>query len=93
MQKAIKRLLLTKFDQWKYEDEVRVFIQLMPEPKRDAMYFAELDHNFRPTTLILGPRCRTSDREVARAISGYPTPINVVRTVLASDTFQVIEAP
>ena len=86
------RLLLTKFEAWKYEDEVRVFIELKEEQKRGCNYFADLDDNFQPVSLILGPRCRTTDREIASAISAYSTPIKIVRTMLAPDSFQVIEA-
>jgi hypothetical protein len=89
---AIRRMLLTKFSAWKYEDEVRVFIELKDEQKRGPHCFAELNDKFQPTSLILGPRCRTTDREITGAISGYPAPINVVRTVLASHSFQVIRA-
>jgi Protein of unknown function (DUF2971) len=89
---AIRRLLLTKFEAWKYEDEVRVFCELKNEQKRGCHYFAELDDNFRPVSLMLGPRCRTSDREIESATSGYSAPIRVVRTVLAPNSFQVIEA-
>jgi hypothetical protein len=59
---------------------------------RGCRYFADLDEGFQPVSSILGPRCRTSEREIASATSGYSTPINIVRTVLAPDSFQVIEA-
>jgi len=91
-EEAIKRLLLTKFRQWKYENEVRVFLTLKDEQKRGCHYFAEFNDHIRPVSLILGPRCRTTDREIASATSGYATPITVVRTVLSSDSFEVVEA-
>lgn len=91
-EKAVRRLLLTKFEEWKYENKVRVFIKLKEEQKRGGYYFAELDDDFQPVSLILGPRCRTTDREIASATCGYSTPIKIVRTVLAPNSFQVIEA-
>lgn len=89
---AIRRLLLTKFIDWKYENEVRVFLELKEEQKRGRHYFAELDDDFQPVSLILGPRCRITDREIASAVTGYATPITVVRTTLSSNSFEVVEA-
>jgi hypothetical protein len=74
-------------------NEVRVFLTLKEEQKRGCHYFAEWDDNLQPVSLILGARCRTTDREIASATSGYSTPIKIVRTVLATDSFQVIPQP
>ncbi len=90
---AIRRLLLTKFSDWKYENEIRVFLELKEEQRRGCHHFAALDDDFQPVSLILGPRCRTTAREIASATSGYSTPITVVRTALSSNSFEVVEAP
>jgi len=65
------RLLLTKFEAWKYEDEVRVFIELKEEQKRGCHYFADLDDDFQPASLIPWPEMpnyRPGDRKCNQRI-------------------------
>jgi hypothetical protein len=91
--KVAEQILLTKFDAWRYENEVRMFVALKQEQKRGDLYFAELNQHIRPSTVILGPRCTTTEKEIKAAIAkgGYSTPITVVRTMLSPNSFQVID--
>jgi hypothetical protein len=62
-------MLLTKFDAWRYENEVRLFIALKQEQKRGALYFAEFDEQIQPSTITLGPRCPIPPEEIDAAVS------------------------
>jgi hypothetical protein len=50
--KVTEQMLLTKFDAWRYENEVRTFVELKQEQKRDGLYFAKFDDHIRPS---IGP--------------------------------------
>jgi hypothetical protein len=89
--RVTEQLLLTKFDAWRYENEVRAFVELKREQQRGDYYFAEFDDHLRPRLVILGPRCTTAEGDIEAAIRGYSPPITVVRTMLSPDSFQVIE--
>jgi len=87
-----KRMLLTKFEEWSYENEVRAFVEMKPEQKQGSLYFAQFDEDIQPRTIVLGPRCSTLPEEIQAAISGYSPPITVERTMLSPDSFEVIES-
>jgi hypothetical protein len=89
--KVVESMLLTKFAAWRYEDEVRLFVVLKQEQKLGDLYFAELDDHIQPSTVILGARCTATEEDIKSAISKYSPPITVVRTMLSSNSFQVVE--
>lgn len=86
-----KQMLLTKFERWDYEDEVRVLFELKEEQRQGSLYFAELEERIQPSEMILGIRCSISEKEIEKAINCYSTPIRVVRAELSPSFFQVIE--
>jgi hypothetical protein len=90
-EQATKRTLLTKFDAWRYEDEVRVFIELKPEQQQGGLFFAEFDQQIQPSTVILGPRCSEPRQMVEAAIGGYSPPITVIHTMLSPTSFEVVD--
>ena len=90
-EQAVARILLTKYDAWRYENEVRTFIALKAEQRQGPFYFAEIDKHFQPRTIILGARCATPAEDIEAAVVGYSPPITVVRTVLSGSAFEVID--
>jgi hypothetical protein len=90
---AVGRMLLTKFEAWRYEHEVRAFIALKSEQRQGELWFADLGSDIQPAVAILGPRCLTTTEEVKAATADYAQPIAVVRTMLSSRSFEVIAAP
>ncbi len=95
-QRVMMALLLTKFEGWRYEDEIRIWALLKPDQKYDNLYFAELDADILPNIVILGPRCSltTGEREaITTSIRGYSVSIPIVQAMLSPTSFEVLEDP
>jgi hypothetical protein len=87
-----QKMLMTKYNGWKYEDEVRIFIALKEEQKDDNSYFAGFDENIQPNMLITGPRCTIVMKDVKTAVGGYAPPVKLIRAILSPDSFKVVES-
>jgi hypothetical protein len=86
----MERLLFTKFHDWKYEREVRAYVELEERDEQTGFYFFEFSTDLQLAEIILGPRCtiRTS-AQLSRLKAAAPsTPIRQAR--LAFKTFRVV---
>jgi hypothetical protein len=82
-------MILTKYKDWEYEQEVRSFVAL-PEPDvLTGLYFESFDENLVLREVILGPQCEHSV-ESARELVGRNSDVEVVKARLAFQTFKVV---
>jgi hypothetical protein len=78
---CIEPLLLTKFDGWAYEKELRAF--LLRNSEENVLYFAKFSSGIYLQEVIPGERCEVSEVEVRDLVKGYPRqPIRVKRVAL-----------
>lgn len=89
---AMRRLMLTKFRDWKYEDEVRAFTELKD---RDAFghYFADFTPNLVLKSVILGTRFengKVTAGALREAADKVTSGVDVFWTRLAFDKFEVV---
>ena len=82
-------ILSTKFEQWKYEDEVRIFCDLMDPPSSEGLHFYKLKGDVRPIRMILGALCNLSLDEIKRALPEGAS-IKVAKAQLAFDSYSVV---
>jgi hypothetical protein len=87
--RIIRRMLLTKFDAWRYEDELRMFIEQKEDQRQGAFYFAEFDEQIQLRSIVLGARCTTPSKHIELVTAGYSPAITVVRAALSPKAFQV----
>jgi hypothetical protein len=80
--------MYTKFEHWRYEDEVRV--QAALNDREDVHYFADFGADMALREVILGVRCETPIDEVRAAVAGFEQPVAVTKATLAPDKFAVI---
>jgi hypothetical protein len=81
-------LLLTKFSNWKYEDEVRIITSL--DEQQDGMFFYDFTAEFRLKGVILGARSASSlEGEVRGALIAYSSPIEIRKGRLSTELFQI----
>jgi len=53
----ITKMLLSKSTQWRYENEIRLLLQLKEDQRDGPFYFAEFDEMITPIEVVTGPRC------------------------------------
>lgn len=54
---TVDKLIATKFRDWKYENEFRLFVQLDHDEAEGGLYFVPFSENLRLREVVLGPRC------------------------------------
>lgn len=90
-EELMNKLLRTKFYDWKYENEVRVFIELDRKTKESGMYYYEFSSDFQLREVILGPKCELPIARVRAIVGGVLPAISVVKSRIAFSTFRVIK--
>jgi len=88
-QQVAERLLSTKFRDWSYEDEVRIFLRLEERDRLTGSYFREFDENIKLMEVIAGHRCVVRKGEIDQAIGHNPA-IDVIKARLAFKSFWVV---
>jgi hypothetical protein len=84
-------LLRTKFIDWKYEDELRLFVQLDHKTAESGLYFFSFSRDFSLQEVILGPRCDLPIKNIRELVAGYDTEVYVVKARVAFTKFKVVE--
>ncbi len=87
---TMQELLFTKFEDWRYEDEVRMSVKLDKETEVDGLFFIDWGNDLRLAEIIVGLRGGTCRRELEQALGTYPEPVAFVRAEAALDSFAVV---
>ena len=85
----MKKLLVSKFKDWEYEDEVRMFAQLDEKDKDNhGKYFVDTSNILDLKQVIIGVRCDKTIEDIKICVEGY-TGIEVIKARLDFETFKV----
>lgn len=89
-QTDVDSILKTKFKQWEYEEEVRVFVELKDPPDEEGLHFCELRDGISLVGLVHGPLCQLMEREIANVLpKGHI--LRLTKTRLAFKKFAVVQ--
>jgi hypothetical protein len=81
--------LFTKFDNWEYEHEIRVWAPLQNE--EDGLHFLEFGEKLRLTEVIIGQKCPLSKAAIVRALGSLAGEVKISRARAAYDKFEVVD--
>lgn len=87
---AIRLLLSTKYEGWRYEEEERSFLDLDEKDKQNGFYFADFGDGIKLKEVLVGPECKVKKKEIMARLRGYPN-VRVIKTRLAFTKFSVVE--
>jgi hypothetical protein len=90
-EKTVNRLLRTKFIDWKYEDEMRVFVSLDPNMEEAGMYFQDFSPALSLASVVLGPRCELPIDKVRLMLEPDLSQVKVVKARMGFKEFRVVE--
>lgn len=90
---VMKRLLSTKFVDWKYEEEWRMLAELKPTSQEGENYFEEFSSDLVLCEVILGLKCDLSVSSVRKLLKDELTSVKVLRAKMDSSEFKIIEDP
>jgi hypothetical protein len=75
------RMLFTKYDHWRYEDEVRIGATL--KEKTGSYYFYAFDDRLRLSEVIVGAASPVSERKILQALGTYQDTVRILKARLA----------
>jgi hypothetical protein len=84
------KLLLTKYSHWRYENEVRAFVNLHVLVPERGMYFAEFSDSLRLAKVIVGAESALTRLEVNEALGDLASSVDVFKARLAFKSFKVV---
>lgn len=84
-----KIILFTKYDSWKYEQEIRVFLALSDE--EDGLYFKDFDQTLRPVTVIVGARCKLSKKDITKVLGPLAKQVKVIKARAGFTKFEIVQ--
>lgn len=88
---AAKKLLTTKYSHWRYESEVRVFINLQALVPEKGMYFMKFSDNLRLAQVIVGSESSLRRLQIKDALGDLAPTIDAFKARLAFKSFRVVK--
>jgi len=87
----VNALLRTKYVDWRYEDEYRVFLQLDHKAAECGLYFYSFSSALVLREVILGPRCELPIKGIRELVANFDPQVYVIKSRLAFTRFKVVE--
>ncbi|OFW06719.1 MAG: hypothetical protein A3G20_02820 [Acidobacteria bacterium RIFCSPLOWO2_12_FULL_59_11] len=87
--KFMDQLLRTKFFDWKYENEMRLFVELDHDTVESGKYFYSFSGDLMLREVILGPRCELPIEGVRNIVADLKPPVVVLKSRIAFTRFEV----
>lgn len=84
-----KRLLTTKYVEWSYEQEARVFKPVSAATDDEGLLFVPFDSTLRLKSVILGPLATTDDTAIEEKLPPGVT-VDVIRSRMAFRSFRIV---
>lgn len=86
----MEKLLSTKFSHWKYEDEVRVFIELQDQDVQTGFFFTDFSPKLALREVIVGSECGVTRKEVRDALGELAKTTCTFKARPAFKSFRVV---
>jgi hypothetical protein len=90
-EQVVNRLLRTKFADWKYEDEVRLFVSLNYETVESGCYFYSFSDDMVLREIILGPMCEIPVMSIRNLVANFESRVRVLKSRIAFGSFRVVK--
>lgn len=87
--KTLDELRYTKFKDWEYEKEYRLFVKLALAKKQGGHHFMSFSDQLRLVEVILGPSCTTPADQIKDIVSRYQSKVWVSKSRIAFSKFGV----
>jgi hypothetical protein len=82
-------LLFTKYINWKYEKEIRVWAAL--NEKADGLYFSNFGDDLKLTKVIAGARCSIPEHKIIEALGELVRDVTVIKARAGFKQFEVVK--
>ena len=86
----VNKLQRTKYFDWRYEREMRLFVDLNRKSDESGNYFLPFSFRLELREVILGPRCELDISAVRTLVAGFHPSVEVLKARLALTNFRVL---
>jgi len=90
-QEAVNTLLVTKFKEWSYEHEWRVFGSLQDRDPVTKHHYIDFGPTLQLRDVVIGARCRLSIAAVAKLVGKIENPVTVRKARASFTRFEIIQ--
>jgi len=87
---SMQKLLFTKYEDWAYEEEYRVYTTLEEQDAETGLFFKEFGPELQLKEVIVGPMCDVSYDAVSKTIDGL-TEVSIIKSRLAFNSYRVVK--
>lgn len=87
---VMNKLHRTKFWDWRYEKEMRLFVGLDRDTLESGMYFCSFAADLALREVILGPRCELRIEAIREMVAEFHPPVDVLKARLSFRQFKVL---
>jgi hypothetical protein len=87
--RVLGKLIRTKFIDWRYEEEMRMYVDLT-QPSEDGNYYVDFSNELVLTEVILGVKCEFPLARVNQLLGASAGSVKVKNARMATKTFKVI---
>jgi hypothetical protein len=88
---VVDALIRTKFTDWKYEDEYRIYVNLDPETQEGGLHFVDFSKELQLHEVIIGMRCTLPMQRVHDLLRENVAPVRVKKAGMSRRNFKLIE--
>ena len=82
-------MLFTKFDHWKYEQEIRIWAAL--NEKDDGLFYSPFGEKLELKKVIAGARCSLSLLEINQALGSLAEQVTVIKGRAGFTKFEIVK--
>ena len=90
-EKFMNKLLRTEFFDWKYEDEMRLFVNLDHDTLESGKYFYSFSEDLVLREIILGPLCELPIEGIRNIVEDFNPRVVVMKSRIAFTRFEVLK--
>lgn len=86
----VRKLMTTKYRDWKYEREVRILVSLKKPDPETGFFFCKFGRQLALKEVVVGARSALSKNAVQATLSSKDAHATITRTRLAFKTFRIV---
>jgi hypothetical protein len=83
-----KELLFTKYRNWAYEQEIRMWAELKDE--EDGLYFYKFNDKLRLVSVIAGARCSVQKNVILETLGNRAKEVEIIKARAGYQRFEIV---
>jgi hypothetical protein len=90
-EQIVNQIIITKFDHWSYEAEVRSFVSLDESTQRNGLYFLDFSEKLQLKEIIVGALSTVTRTQLKNALGNLASDVRCGKARLAFRSFKVVK--